>query len=327
MEDSLGHLVRSLHLAKILQQMHSEIKLHLIVDDIISVQKRIIGFTPVSILEANDEEEPTLYNAAIRVKPNVIFIDKLFPYSKIFIKKLRSSSQVLMFHNFCEGAFASDAFIFPAAHIPDEILKDHRWSKNDVDLYHGFDFIIINDAVIELHPRPRQQIVEQVIITTGGRDPMGVMLIVLDLLRYCTLENLSINALIGSHFKYRYELERLLPTLPEQVNIKPFDYRYLETADVAISTFGVTIYELLYLKIPVLSIGHAPLNERGSKVLAGKCEAVKDMGLISELGKEDFSKIFESFLSNSTLHDVPKNIIDGNGAERIANIIIQMGRA
>lgn len=325
-EDSLGHLVRSLHLANILQQTYAGIELHLIVDDITSAQERI-GFIPESILEVEDEEEPTLYDATIQVKPNVVFIDKLFHYSAIFVETLRSSSQVLMFHNLCEGAFASNVFIFPAAHIPDEILQDYRWSDKDVALYHGFDFIIINDKVGGLHPRSRQRGVEQVVITTGGRDPKGVLLKVLDWLKFCPLENLSINALIGSNFKHKDELAKLVPTLPEQVNIQPFDYKYLAAADAAISTFGVSTYELLYLQVPVLSIGHAPLNARGSKVLSGKCEAVMDMGLISELGAEDFCKGFEFFLANSTLHGVPNNMIDGKGAERIANIIIQMGRS
>jgi len=98
----------------------------------------------------------------------------------------------------------------------------------------------------------------------------------------------NIILLIGEAFRYRNKLKEL--KLPENFKILPYNPIYLLEGDIAIATFGVTIYELVYLNIPTLCAGHTKENATGCEILSKRCEMVKSMGYFKDIKTEDIIK-------------------------------------
>jgi len=136
--------------------------------------------------------------------------------------------------------------------------------------------------------------------------------------------NTEIVFLRGASYCHDDELQRLALQLPDYMSIKEFDYTYFLQADIAISTFGVTTYELLYLGIPVVSIGHCKRNAAGSRILAERYNAVFDCGWIDDIAGDQFILDLKHFITNSSyrtkLSENGRKLIDGFGLNRIATI-------
>jgi len=92
---------------------------------------------------------------------------------------------------------------------------------------------------------------------------------VMDLLKGCKREILI---LIGDAFKHKERLNNL--NLPSNFKISPYRPSKLLEADVALATFGVTVYELIYLNIPVICAGHTEENKKGCKALSKHCKLI-----------------------------------------------------
>ena len=276
--------------------------------------------------EISEEEKIIIENAIQSWNPSLVFMDTLFPYSSSFIKELKKKTSVVLFHNLCEGRFDADAFILPSAHHSPEIINDIRWKENSVEFYHGFEYILLNERLKLIKPRRKKTRETPVVsITTGGSDPRGILLKVLEWINYPEFENISFKAMPGEAFIKRKELEVLTSNLGENITIEKFNYETLAESDLVISTFGVTSYELIYLGVPVISISHAEMNANGSKILTEKISGFIDLGLIDHLTETRFRESLNQVLSNKKLSEEFRNItaglIDGKGTSRIINII------
>ncbi len=276
-------------------------------------------------------EEETLLSTIQKRKPNIVFIDKLYPYSCDFINNCKLQAQIIMFHNLCEGAFCVNKFILPSAHHSDEIINSPKWDKLGTDFYYGAKYIPINQEVIGItkHRKANKSNSNKQIvgITTGGSDPKGVMIHILTWLNDNSFQNVEFYALIGKSFMHHKKLNELKSQLPNNICIKPYNYQELIKCNIVISTFGVTTYELMFMGIPVISIGHALNNAKGSEIIEKKYGALIDLGLIDEITNELFINKCEALINSKILQQdlISKSslLVDDKGIERIYDIIFK----
>jgi spore coat polysaccharide biosynthesis predicted glycosyltransferase SpsG len=284
------------------------------------------GFT---LIPKNDEltEENYLLSSIHEISPSLLFIDKIYPYSKDFISTLNETSTTFLFHNICEGIYSAHTFILPSVHTDLNRIDMTLLENNGTRFFHGEQYIVLNENVLKYkQKRIDSGIVDKKIcITTGGSDPQGILVEILKRLMKEDLFEYKIIALTGSAFSYSKEIHEMGPFLPEFICVKEFTFNEIANAMCVVSTFGVTTYELLYLGIPVLSFGHAPENALGSQLLESRYHAISHLGLFSELSEESFSKNFIDFIKNYSLFELLSKagsaLIDGKGADRIAEII------
>ncbi len=272
-------------------------------------------------------ELDALESLVIKLKPQVLFIDRLFEYSSEFIHRIKQHTRVLMFHNLCEGGFNSDTFILPAAHIPENVLLDPKWDRGGAKLLHGFEYILINEQISALKgsiSHANRNAVPLVIITTGGSDPEGVLLKLINFLPDPELSPYHARILVGESFMHGDELDALNLDGLEHLQVMPYDTKAFLDCNFSIATFGVTTYELLYLDIPQLSVGHSLRNAAGSKMLSNKCKMIVDMGLIDKLSKEKFQAAFFKMISESDCLARGECVIDGHGRQRIVDEILSL---
>lgn len=326
-EVGLGHIIRSQAIAvRLLQDKTHEVIFAGRYSDEIPAE---LQKNRIRVIQAPEsEKEPAFLRRMVdETHPDTVFIDTLYPYSDNNIKEIKQYGRVILFHNLCGGRFSSDVFILPTAHHSEEILLDRRWAEQGVDFYHGFEYIPVNEAVQLLKQSVRSSgKIEKIAITSGGSDPKGVMISVLTWLMDNPYPEIRFTALPGTSFVLKKELEGLLPLLPSNIHVSPFDYHQLANADLVISTFGVTSYELLYLGIPFISISHAKTNAEGSRNLQKRIPLIKDLGLIDRINKEEFIASVDEVLKDPYIRyefkKISSELMDGQGISRIIDIIL-----
>lgn len=330
----LGHIIRSVSIYKKLCEKNT------------GLNGKFIGYydsTAIEILENNDieynnkkaiieDEEETLFREIRTYNPGLVFIDKLYDYTKDYILKLRNITYVVMFHNLCPGAYYVHKFILPSAHTDYSIIHNPKWNNDYVDFYCGPEYIPINDNLIKVKTEVNSMDSEKnnpyAVITTGGSDPEAVALKLLNWLKDTKIEDINIVFLKGKSFIHKEQLKLLYRKFPDNISIKDFNYQNLASATLAVSTFGVSTYELMFLGIPTISIGHAYSNAFGSMILKRRYNSIINLGHINELNKNDFISnlrwLWNDFELKNELKKRGQQLIDGKGIERITNILINI---
>jgi spore coat polysaccharide biosynthesis predicted glycosyltransferase SpsG len=321
----LGHLARSLHIANVLRNKYPQVNIVFLCNHYDESIDKITESGYLYQLSNKKSEEEFLDSSVTEFSTDILFIDKLYNYSEQIINKLKKYTKIVMFHNLCDTAHLCNAVILPAAHIHSNILNDPRWMNNPVKFFSGKEYIVFNEKILDLPRIPPKDKIENIIITTGGSDPEGVMLNILKWINQMDLPNISFCALIGEMFTHINEIEILKKELKSNIKIVQYNPKYLTEGDLAISTFGVSTYELIYLGYKVLSIGHCKKNALGSNILSKRCNSLVDLGLIDELVVDQFRESLLQEIHNYKLDDTDDCFVDGKGVYRVADIIYDIG--
>ncbi len=330
----LGHLIRCLSIANqvkktaAMQRLSLEITFLIQNDPVATTTIERYGYKVIHKSEETTEEDFLLSNAN---QADVLLIDRLYQYSGVFVLRLKKSIRVLMLHNICDGSFEANLSVLPAAHISNDIIEDPRWNQGLNSLLHGPEYIVLNEKILNLS-KPREVTAPlNIYVTAGGSDPKGVTLSVIKwLINNDMNKGIRIKILIGSAFQQVEKLERVQKKLPSYIEILPFDADQLIHADMAICTFGITTYELMYLGIPTLCIGHSTQNARGSSILEKRYGATVDLGVIDQLDEQYFIEKVRYYIGNEeareSLAGKGKQIVTGKGAVKISTLLIQLYR-
>jgi len=317
----LGHLIRCLAIADCMDTKN-EITFALNKNNIAD---ELIAENYESINQKKDESElDFLLRVKEQIDPDVIVIDKKYNYKKKDFFKLKESKiNVVLIDVLCEGLELADEIIIPGAFIDDNIFPKYLSSVRIKSIKKGPKYIIVNKNLpskVDLDTKKFKHD-KNIIITVGGTDPSGVLFSILSFLSDLELD---VSLLVGDHFKHKDKLIKLDKMNP-CIHIVPFNLAKLVKADIAICTFGVTLYELLYLGIPTICISHNEENALSSSKLVSKYPYFIDMGHIDHINKSNFVKFLkrlikdEDYYNNIALNSF--ELIDGNGAKRIAALI------
>lgn len=332
----LGHLVRCLSVAESLRRQYAdqrpEITFFADDDELTLAMVQQNGFNCLK-KPVHQDEEAFLATAVVEAEGNVLVVDMLHSYSPAFIGELMKHIRIVLIFNSPQAITSPDAIIVPAAHLPDEIINDlTKQTVAGTRLYEGFDYVVMNDDIKTLQGQdmsPDNHQPLRIIITTGGSDPKGILIRVLEWMQNYAEDGMEVWAHVGNAFQHRDELAHMQSGLPGNFRIAPYDPAKLIGADLAVCTFGITTYELIYLGIPSICIGHADPNTRGSAILARRYHATVDLGHIDDLTEMKFLSILDRYVKNSDerqrLSRQSRSLVDGKGAHRIATIIYELG--
>ena len=320
----LGHLIRCLAVAKELQKQN-----HIIFattkDDASSYIKEA-GFG-IIFKEKNETEEKYLKRVNHIILPDIVVIDKKYPYSIESLNDFKQKNiKVIMIDNVCEGLSECDEIIFPNAHLDKSVLKKYLSEKQINQIKTGPEYVILRNEVLVLKDKINHNLHNplNIVVTTGGTDPEGVLLKLIPWLKEMKLEA-NITILISQAFKYKNELEKLIINLSDNFQVLPYSLKELLKADIVICTFGVTIYEMIYLQMPTICISHNRENAQSAKILKERYEIIEDIGFVENLNPRNLYLVIKKLLENKTYYKkiIHKcdNLIDGKGAKRIGGII------
>jgi spore coat polysaccharide biosynthesis predicted glycosyltransferase SpsG len=325
-DSGFGHLTRMLTLAEALQNRDGAIVKFLcdrnpIVERVLEAERFHYAVKDPSASEEEFVEQAT--------RPaDIVIVDNKHDYAADFVRALRRSRTIVFVDHCSAGVFAANLTIFPCAAVSADVIEDRRWGDGRAGLLHGARYVLLGRRVLDMAERRcSTRNSGPIVLTTGARDPERVLLTVLPwLARFRT--DRRVVALCGDAFANRAVLERLTPQLPAHVRVVPFSQTQLAEAGVAVCTFGVTTYELMFLGIPALVIGHCRDNAETSRILAERCRATIDLGFIGDLTEEKFLPALSYLIDDEgrrlEMSRLGAAEIDGRGAERAAQAILAL---
>ncbi len=320
----LGHLIRDLAIAKKMRKTH-QIIFASIKDPANSYIKES-GFK-IFFKKSKEREEKFLSRVKAILMPDVIVFDKKYPYSSAILNSLkRNKIKIVIIDNICKGMKIADEIIFPCARLDKNLLKKFLSQKQIKQVKTGPKYVIIRDEILTLKKQVKRDFHTplNIVITTGGSDPKGVLLKLISWLREMNLD-VNFLILVGKSFKFQKKLKKIKKDLPQNFHILPYSLKELAKGDTAICTFGASIYEMIYLQIPCLCVSHSRENARGAKILEKRCRVIKDLGYINDIIPQNLYKAIKKLLTDKTycknMIKRCKNLIDARGAARVAKII------
>ena len=256
-------------------------------------------------------------------KPDIVVFDQKHDYKKEDIIRWKNRTRLISIDYIGKDYQLMDKIIMPNAHF-----EESKYSEFN-NIVFGPEYTIINKSILKLHPKisfPKK--VKNIVVTTGGTDPKGVLIKLIFWLKEMNLKA-NILILVGQAFKFQNELKHLMSNLPNNFHVMPYSLQELIKGDIVICTFGVTIYEMIYLQMPTICISHTMENAKGAKILKERFEVIEDVGFIEDITPRDlYMRITKLLTDKMHYSDIIKrcdSLIDGNGAKRVGEVIVGEG--
>ena len=274
-----------------------------------------IDVKKIKVHEKNEEYKILKLIKKDSHKKFISIFDKNKNYSRKFLKSLSVLSKIVLFHNFYLNSKFADLVIFPIEHFLNRDIKKInkiRTFKNKI--FYGKDYIIYNKDVLKQKKKTIKK--NFIAVTTGGADTYNLNYKILSsILNKKLNEKYKFKFLLGSNvknhnFKKKYK----------NIIFKKFNYEDLFSANLVITTFGITTYELLLFNQKIINICYNSINKKRSEVLDKKINFIKSIS-INSISKFTFTNIiYDLILKKIKFYTFPANGV--NKVQKIINKLI-----
>lgn len=311
-----GHVTRCLGIAKAFEEKNIETLL------IINGDNSILNLLKKENYKIIDwiKDEDKLLNSI--KKDDIVFIDSYLA-NKFFYEKISKLVEQVVYID------DNNRLPYPKGTVLNgNIYADSLPYPENKDLIYllGPKYAPIREEFWDSPSKEINKKVKNILITFGGDDKRNLTPKVLAALQK-NYPNLNFHVIIGSGFKNKLKIEKLknnkteLIIDPNSEQIK----KLMLKSDVVISASGQTTLELLRLRVPTIIIVVADNQINIANILAKKNLVEysgnwKEKLLLNKLN-EKVSKL-ESYKTRKKMSELQKNIVDGQGARRIADFLI-----
>jgi len=188
----------------------------------------------------------------------------------------------------------------------------------------GSEFFILRDEFRSARRKDSVGNVENILVTTGGTDPHGIVDRIAGLIngKGETFGKIKFHFVLGNGFAGPDEIMDKYKDVDAIVfhrNVKQMS-RLMGAVDIAIASSGTTVYELFYMGVPTIAFC---MVENQKYVF----EEITDQELVMPIRLEDILETdeiidkLEGLIENrdrrALLSEKTKTVVDGHGAERI----------
>jgi len=206
----------------------------------------------------------------------------------------------------------------------------HKTALSSISLKNMFNFGILNKSFLE-YPKIRiQKEVKSILLLQGGSDTHCFIPKILDAINLIT-DNLMITVVIGSGFKCLKKLQKSVQNNKHKVKVLhniPNMHKVMSSHDMAITAGGMTLLELAYLGIPAIIICGERFEEETALKISGMKFGI-NLGYGEKVSVTQIAKKIDllkhNFLMRKKMNNLGRQIIDGNGAVKISQIIQNVG--
>ena len=319
----LGNFFRSLTLAENLKAKGHNIIFHHNDSSFWSLKKKLNDFHFLSIgIYEKTEIEIILENDI-----NVFYVDGNIKFSKVVIKEIKKHCKVIFFQNLSNSRKYADIFIFPSLSNFPEFFKSFTRSTK---IYKGLEYCLFNSKVSSLNFYSVNTNYPSIGIIAGGSDPTSCLSKIFNLIDFNLHKNIDFVFFKGKdNIGCLKSISNYIKNQKKdyvRVKISDFDHNQILSCSLIISVFGVSTYEFLSLRMPILSIAH---NEKTLKTLndfASKTKSLYNLGYINELCKDELNQVISNFITNKKelvfLSKKTIDVFDFRGTERVAKILL-----
>ena len=253
--------------------------------------------------------------------PDVIIVNML-DSAHGYIEGLRAlGATVVTIDDTASGAQAADLRINPLYHTKNAVCDTK--------------FVMLRDVFAELHAQPRSVSpeVDKLLIMQGGADTYGFLPKLIDALGMMSARP-DCTVVVGAAFRHEIELEQAVYRSPLEIRVcrnVPDIERLMQTADLAISAAGLSVFELACLGTPTVTVCAEPFEIETAERLAAN-DAIVNLGFGGDLDMTVVPETIDTLAANYgrrlALSTNAHTLVDGRGSERIAQAIVTVsGRA
>ena len=314
----LGHYYRCLNLAYAFKQINPQVKIIFIQNKELNSINLDFKFYNSEYFDLND------LNLINKLNPSVIIFDSYLASSN-YLNHLNKDFFLIILddNNDIYGEIQTNILINGNIHANDLVYKK---KNEDVRLLLGPKYLLLNKEYWNINQRKKPILpdLNSILITTGGSDFHNLMVKFVDSLKNT---NYKKKIVIGPFYDTK-QIKTIKNRIDNNYSVifKPKSlFHAINSSEIIISASGTTIYEILTLnRLPLIYC----LAEN-QKLIANNLEkkGIINLGYFKKIKYRDLPEILEHILSNKLKikkkYEYIYDLFDGNGALRIANIILK----
>jgi len=325
-EIALGHLSRCIELGKALVKLKNKV-IFLSYDDessssrlkLSNINSQLVPFKinevqflekEMKVLESFSESIDILILDSYNVdKEYFMLLDKFFPII-IYLDDMKSDFDYV------------NMVINPSC----KVTKNSYMAKN---VLHGIEFVILGKDYLNQKPRVINSNISSILITMGGIDHFDLSSQILFILEEINT-NIEVNLIIGPYYENTNQIKKVAKNSNLVVNF--FEgltsiCSVVLQSDIAISAGGFTLYELCSMSTPTIGVSLWDNQKNNVDCLAEK-GAIIPLYYSSESFDQELNielrRMIENVELRKELSKLSKEVINGNGAEKIAKEIVKI---
>lgn len=219
--------------------------------------------------------------------------------------------------------------------VPYGISSDKQWyedsfHKGDVNVLFGSKYVPLKKSFWNLPLRDGDKKVERLLLTSGGTDSFGISAALIDNIRRRKID-IQIDLVVGQFYdtKMIRKICNIYSDIVCYENLTDLS-ALMSSVDVAISSGGITLYELMASSVPTIAYALAD-NQLGNEQLNGAvkwCGDVRkgdilNLSIVDRIVSELEILINDGKKRNFLIRR-GRDVCDGHGAERIAQMITEI---
>lgn len=308
----LGHLKRCLSIAKSLSKRGVDCIFLISNDNKEEIEK--YGYVAFKVNQ-NNTEGITVKKILEKEKCKMLIIDSKRKSVAKIIKSVKRCVKVVLIDNI---RFASHADLVV---LPGMREQFGAFPKNCLA---GPEYVLINPEFKQQKTGKRKNVI---LVSMGGTDKKNLTMRIVSAFKKSTFD-FKLLVVIGKFYGYEKKLYRLILDDKRFTIIRdPQNFPHIMSeCSVGIIAFGITIYEAAFARLPIFVISHSDENDMSAKRMVNS-GWFKYLGKYTQIKYKDAINEILSCLHNDELlkkMSSSSSIIDGKGAERIANAILKI---
>lgn len=261
--------------------------------------------------------------------PDALLIDSYYVTAE-YLKKLGECVKTVFIDDMAFFPYPVDVLINYNIFAGPDLYKDYLEEKPYFLL--GMDYAPLRSEFRDVS-YDVQASVKDVLITTGGSDKYNLAgQILKKLLSDNETKELNFHVVSGvfnQHLSILEELKRTFQNVHVYTNLADMS-KLMQKCDLAVSAAGSTVYELLAIGVPVVTFSFVDnqvksaeaFGEKKVAVMQGHYEPFSAEEFVSGL-TEGIKQLMGNCQMREELMKKGRQLVDGNGARRIAEAIIR----
>jgi len=228
--------------------------------------------------------------AAIQSCSPFIVINDLLDTNQTYIKALKKLKyRVVNFEDQGKGSFHADIVI--------NAMYDSGFKKKHRHILTGKKYVCLRDEFYIAKPVKIKKQVENVLVLFGGTDSKNYTE---KILKWCLKSNIDfqMTIILGSGYKRTSALTKLIKSVSNRkiriVTNTKIITQYMESADIAITSCGRTIFELASLGIPMIALSQN--SREDSHCFVRREHGIIYLGRGNSIKYQKFKNTFDSLL-------------------------------
>lgn len=253
----LGHIYRGLLLAE--SFIEHDVLFVISAKSQLGIQKLEQSHYPYRVI--SDEKE---FFAYLAESPADIVINDVLDTKIAYMEKLRTvGAKIINFEDMGEGRGLADAVI--------NALYEKK--EEEANIYWGEKYYLIRDEFLLESPRSFREKVQEILVIFGGTDPNDLTeKTVRAFMKLSAEQELHCTVILGMGYQYAEKIRHLVSCMADRFDViqdVKMMAQYMARADIAVSSQGRTMLELVSMKVPTILMAQ---NEREMSHVFGSLE-------------------------------------------------------